>query len=75
MKHVCVFCGSSKGRNNIYVDGAKQLGIILAEKKLELVGELKLEIRLKSGALLSFPLPQAFDQMIEVIERLACKLN
>ncbi len=37
MKRVCVFCGSSKGKNNIYVEGAKNLGILLVEKKLELI--------------------------------------
>ena len=37
MKRVCVFCGSSKGKNKIYVDYAKELGILLADKNLELV--------------------------------------
>ena len=37
MKRVCVFCGSSKGKNKIYVDRAKELGILLAKKDLELI--------------------------------------
>jgi uncharacterized protein (TIGR00730 family) len=37
MKCVCVFCGSSKGKNNIYVEGAKELGILLADRNLELI--------------------------------------
>lgn len=37
MKRVCVFCGSSKGKNKIYVENAREMGILLTEKKLELV--------------------------------------
>ncbi|MFD1409950.1 TIGR00730 family Rossman fold protein [Kroppenstedtia eburnea] len=37
MKNICVFCGSSPGSNPIYMEGAKQLGISLAEAGLTLV--------------------------------------
>lgn len=37
MKRICVFCGSSKGKNNIYVDYARELGILLAREKIELI--------------------------------------
>ena len=37
MKRVCVFCGSSKGKDKIYVEAAKELGILLAQKDLELI--------------------------------------
>ena len=37
MKRICVFCGSSLGRSSIYQDAARQLGKLLAVKKIELV--------------------------------------
>lgn len=37
MKSVAVFCGSSKGHRPIYSDYARQLGEILAEKKIWMV--------------------------------------
>ena len=37
LKRICVFCGSSPGHNSTYQKYAKQLGIILAEKKMTLV--------------------------------------
>jgi uncharacterized protein (TIGR00730 family) len=37
MKRVCVFCGSSTGLNAEYVGSARQLGRVLARRKLALV--------------------------------------
>lgn len=37
MKTICVFCGSSSGRNGAYVDAARQLGSLLAELGICLV--------------------------------------
>jgi uncharacterized protein (TIGR00730 family) len=37
MKRISVFCGSSHGRDGIYEIAAKQLGEILAERKIGLV--------------------------------------
>jgi len=37
MKRACVFCGSSIGKGNEYLDGAERLGKILAERGVELV--------------------------------------
>jgi uncharacterized protein (TIGR00730 family) len=37
MKRICVFCGSSRGSRPEYVQAAKQLGRLLARKKLDLV--------------------------------------
>ncbi|MFD1426028.1 uncharacterized protein (TIGR00730 family) [Kroppenstedtia sanguinis] len=37
MKNICVFCGSSPGSNPVYIEGAKQLGIALAESDITLV--------------------------------------
>ena len=37
MKRVCVFCGSSLGRNPVYAEAAKQLGNALANRNLGLV--------------------------------------
>lgn len=37
IKSVCVFCGSSKGNDAVYVQAAKLLGKMLAEKNLRLV--------------------------------------
>ena len=37
MKRVCVFCGSSLGRNPVYAEAAKQLGNVLANRNLGLV--------------------------------------
>ncbi len=37
MKRVCVFCGSSPGRDPIFVDAAEQLGRAIARRGLELV--------------------------------------
>lgn len=36
-KRVCVFCGSSKGKNPAFVTGAKELGYQLASNNFELV--------------------------------------
>lgn len=37
MQSVCVFCGSSSGLDPAYVDGANQLGRLLAEENITLV--------------------------------------
>jgi uncharacterized protein (TIGR00730 family) len=37
MKRVCVFCGSSPGNQPIFLDTAKRVGTLLAERGLELV--------------------------------------
>jgi uncharacterized protein (TIGR00730 family) len=37
MKRVCVFCGSSSGANPVYLDAARELGTLLAERALGLV--------------------------------------
>jgi len=37
MDSICVFCGSSVGRNEIYAEKARNLGKILARKKITLV--------------------------------------
>jgi uncharacterized protein (TIGR00730 family) len=37
MKRVCVFCGSSPGAKQEYIEGAKHLGQALAERKIGLV--------------------------------------
>src|SRR5215510_60746 len=37
MKRVCVFCGSSKGRGDLYMEAARQMGATLAAHDLELV--------------------------------------
>jgi uncharacterized protein (TIGR00730 family) len=35
--NICVFCGSSKGTTPVYIEAAKNLGKLLAEKKITLV--------------------------------------
>ncbi|MEW6730100.1 MAG: TIGR00730 family Rossman fold protein [Acidobacteriota bacterium] len=37
MKRVAVFCGSSKGARTAYIDAARQMGTILAQRQLVLV--------------------------------------
>jgi len=37
MKRVCVFCGSSVGKNPVYADGARRLGEVLLQRSLGLV--------------------------------------
>ncbi len=37
MKRVCVFCGSSSGRNSLYVDAARGMGRTLARRGIGLV--------------------------------------
>ena len=37
MKSICVFCGSSTGNNSKYVANARQLGELIAQKKMKLV--------------------------------------
>ena len=37
MKRICVFCGSSPGSDPAYTSAARQLGSLLAEKKITLV--------------------------------------
>lgn len=37
LKSVCVFCGSSTGNNQVIIDSAKRLGLILAEQNIKLV--------------------------------------
>lgn len=37
MKSLCVFCGSSPGRNQSYVDAARAMGTLLAERNITLV--------------------------------------
>lgn len=37
MKNICVFCGSNPGSSPVYMEGAKQLGISLAEAGITLV--------------------------------------
>ncbi|KAL5789898.1 hypothetical protein ACOSQ2_004786 [Xanthoceras sorbifolium] len=35
--NICVFCGSSSGKNREFEEAADQLGKVLAEKKIHLV--------------------------------------
>jgi len=37
MKRICVFCGSNPGKNPVYLEAAKNLGLFLVEKNIELV--------------------------------------
>src|SRR5262245_56579481 len=37
MRRLCVFCGSCAGSREVYSDGARRLGGLLAERGLELV--------------------------------------
>ncbi|XP_073015004.1 cytokinin riboside 5'-monophosphate phosphoribohydrolase LOG3-like [Primulina eburnea] len=37
IKNICVFCGSSAGKDSIYEDVAEKLGITLAKRKIHLV--------------------------------------
>jgi len=37
MQRLCVFCGSSTGKNRIYVDGVRQFGALLSARSLGLV--------------------------------------
>ena len=37
MKSICVYCGASTGKNQKYIDTAKQVGEVLAKKGLRLV--------------------------------------
>jgi len=37
IKHICVFCGSSTGRQKAYSQAAAELGALLAEKQITLV--------------------------------------
>jgi uncharacterized protein (TIGR00730 family) len=37
LKRICVFCGSSSGTRNIYVETAREVGGLLAERGIELV--------------------------------------
>jgi uncharacterized protein (TIGR00730 family) len=37
MKSICVFCGSSVGSRQIYIEKAKALGTLIAKSKIELV--------------------------------------
>jgi uncharacterized protein (TIGR00730 family) len=37
MNRICVFCGSSRGSNEIYIDAARKLGIILVKNNIGLV--------------------------------------
>lgn len=37
MKRICVFCGSSKGNDPVYLEAAYKIGKILAGKKIEMV--------------------------------------
>lgn len=37
LKNICVFCGSSPGKNEVFVEAANKLGKILAERKIHLV--------------------------------------
>lgn len=36
-KSICIFCGSSKGNNEVYAAVAKDLGKLMAEKQIDLV--------------------------------------
>ena len=45
MKSICVFCGSSTGSNSKYVAAARQLGELIAQKKLRLVDQPKIPER------------------------------
>ena len=36
-QNVCVFCGSSLGKNQVYIEAANNLGRVLAERKINLV--------------------------------------
>ncbi len=54
IKRICVFCGSSTGTKPIYVETAREVGRILAEKKIGLVyggGGVGLMNALADGAL------------------------
>ena len=54
MKSIVVFCGSSYGYNEVYVDVAYQLGTVMAEKQIEVVyggSKLGLMGALAEGAL------------------------
>ena len=35
--NICVFCGSGSGENPIFVDAAKELGRVMAQRKIHLV--------------------------------------
>ncbi len=37
MKRLCVFCGSSMGERDSYRDNARELGLILAQRNIELI--------------------------------------
>jgi len=37
MKRICVFCGSSRGQKPVYAEAARELGELLARKKIGLV--------------------------------------
>jgi uncharacterized protein (TIGR00730 family) len=37
MKRICIFCGSKSGSNPKYIEAAKKIGAMLAEKKIGLV--------------------------------------
>ncbi len=37
MKRICIFCGSSFGKNRVYKEGVVSLGEAMAERKIELV--------------------------------------
>jgi len=37
MKSICIFCGSNMGKDPVYQQGAKELGFLLAEKKIRLI--------------------------------------
>jgi uncharacterized protein (TIGR00730 family) len=54
MKKICVFCGSSPGARPEYVQAARQLGVILAQRKIGLVfggGRVGMMGQLAQGAL------------------------
>jgi len=37
MKSICVFCGSNPGHNHIYLEQARQLGAVLAQRGISLI--------------------------------------
>ena len=37
MKRIAVFCGSSSGTNEVYIEGVRKLGVALAEQNIHLV--------------------------------------
>ena len=37
MNRICVFCGSSRGSDEVYIEAARQLGLLLLENKIGLV--------------------------------------